>query len=92
MTADSSEPGDKTLLLRWKGGQQDAAEEFHRRYVEKLLSLIQKNIARRFSSRFEPADVIQSVMLSFFGAVADGLSIGLGAQWRHCCARRCCTR
>jgi len=72
MMADSGEPGDKTLLLRWKGGEQDAAAEFHRRYVEKLLSLIQKNIARRFASRFEPADVIQSVLLSFFGAVADG--------------------
>ena len=69
---DSGEPGDKTLLLRWKGGQQDAADTFHRRYVEKLLSLIQNNIARRFASRFEPADVIQSVLLSFFGAVADG--------------------
>jgi len=60
------------LLLHWKGGEQDAASEFHRRYVEKLLSLIQRNIARRFASRLDADDVAQSVLRTFFGAVADG--------------------
>lgn len=60
------------MLLHWKGGEQDAASEFHRRYVEKLLSLIQRNIARRFASRLDADDVAQSVLRTFFGAVADG--------------------
>ena len=61
-----------TLLGQWKLGNQDAANEFHQRYVEKLLPLIQRNIARRFASRFDADDVAQSVMRTFFGAVADG--------------------
>lgn len=65
-------PGDLTLLGQWKLGDQDAANEFHNRYVEKLLSLIQGNIARRFGSRFDADDVAQSVLRTFFGAAADG--------------------
>lgn len=72
MTLDRSESGDLTLLGQWKLGDQDAAQEFHRRYVEKLLSLIQANIARRFAARFDAADVAQSVLRTFFGAAAAG--------------------
>jgi DNA-directed RNA polymerase specialized sigma24 family protein len=70
----SSNPtrGDLTLLDQWKLGDQDAASEFYTRYVEKLLSLMQRNIARRFAPRFEPADVVQSVMRTFFGRVSSG--------------------
>jgi RNA polymerase sigma factor (sigma-70 family) len=71
MTSDPV-PGDRTLLLHWKGGEQDAASEFHRRYVEKLISLIQRNIARRFTSRMDAEDVAQSVLRTLFGAFADG--------------------
>lgn len=72
MTTGENPPGDKTLLGHWKAGEQDAATEFHGRYVEKLLSLIQKNLARRFSSRVDAEDVADSVLRTFFGAVADG--------------------
>lgn len=72
MTHDGGEPGDKTLLGYWKAGEQDAATEFHRRYVEKLLSLIQRNLAKRFSTRVDAEDVADSVLRTFFGAVADG--------------------
>lgn len=72
MTIGENEKGDRTLLLHWKAGEQDAASEFHRRYVEKLLSLIQRNIARRFASRVFAEDVADSVLRTFFGAVADG--------------------
>lgn len=72
MRHDGGEPGDKTLLGHWKAGEQDAATEFHRRYVEKLLSLIQRNLARRFSTRVDAEDVADSVLRTFFGAVADG--------------------
>jgi DNA-directed RNA polymerase specialized sigma24 family protein len=72
MKTDSGEPSDKTLLGHWKSGGQDAATEFHRRYIEKLLLLIQKNLAQRFSSRVDAEDLADSVLRTFFGAVADG--------------------
>lgn len=70
--SSESIPGDLTLLGQWKLGDQEAAVQLYSRYVEKLLSLIQRNIARRFASRFDADDVFQSAFRTFFGRVADG--------------------
>lgn len=66
--------GDLTLVALFRSCtgediQQDAAGKFADRYMEKLVSLIQRNISGRFQSRFDAEDVAQSVMRSWFEGV-----------------------
>ena len=65
MSSDE-EHDEASLLEQWQRGEQAAAAEFHRRYAEKVLSLVQRNLASRFSARFDPEDVVQSVMRTIF--------------------------
>lgn len=74
MTLNNSSLGDATLLalVRSCAGSEvseDAAAQFAHRYMEKLLSLIQRNIAARFQPRFDAEDVAQSVLNSWFEGV-----------------------
>lgn len=74
---NESSVGDLTLI-RLLGDDQTgnpnerAAAEFVSRYLEKLLSLIERNTAARYQSRFDPEDVAQSVLMSWIGAVHQG--------------------
>lgn len=66
--------GDLTLVALFRSCtgeevKQDAAGKFADRYMEKLVSLIQRNISGRFQSRFDAEDVAQSVMRSWFEGV-----------------------
>jgi RNA polymerase sigma factor (sigma-70 family) len=74
MSHGISSAGDATLMELFRCSadhqvQQDAAQRFAGRYMEKLLSLVQRNISGRFASRFDPEDVVQSVMNSWFDGV-----------------------
>ena len=74
MKLDDSSIGDATLLALFRSVngsdiREDAAAEFANRYMEKLVSLIQKNIAERFQARFDAEDVAQSVLNSWFAGV-----------------------
>ncbi len=51
---------------------QDAAAEFCARYMEKLISLVERNLSARFAARFSPEDVVQSVFRSWFANAKDG--------------------
>jgi RNA polymerase sigma factor (sigma-70 family) len=69
--------GDVTLLriLLCDGDQQvsqDAAAEFCARYMEKLISLVERNLSARFAARFSPEDVVQSVFRSWFADAKQG--------------------
>lgn len=74
MKLDDSSIGDATLLALFRSVngsdiREDAAAEFANRYMEKLVSLIQMNIAERFQARFDAEDVAQSVLNSWFAGV-----------------------
>ena len=74
MSDSASSVGDATLvaLFRSCSGEeikQDAARQFAERYMEKLVSLIERNISGRFQARFDAEDVAQSVMRSWFEGV-----------------------
>lgn len=66
--------GDATLVAMFRSCsgaeiRQEAAAKFADRYMEKLVSLIQRNLAGRFQARFDADDVAQSVMNSWFEGV-----------------------
>lgn len=74
MKPDDSSIGDETLqaFFRSCAGSaipEDAAAKFANCYMEKLLALIQRNIADRFQARFDADDVVQSVLNSWFQGV-----------------------
>ena len=74
MNIEDSSIGDATLLALFRSCtgsefRQDAAAKFAARYMEKLVSLIQRNIAARFQPRFDAEDVAQSVLQSWFAGV-----------------------
>ncbi|MCA9008293.1 MAG: sigma-70 family RNA polymerase sigma factor [Planctomycetaceae bacterium] len=77
MTDNPKSVGDVTLLalLNSAGGREvseDAAAQFYARYMEKLMSLVQRNLASRFSARVDPEDLVQSIFRSWFIGAREG--------------------
>ncbi len=70
--------GDVTLirLLNSCGNNkqisEDAATQFYARYMEKLMSLVERNLASRFSARVSPEDIVQSVFGTWFRRAKEG--------------------
>lgn len=65
-----SSPGtDKSLVRRYRAGEDDAATALYRRYARRLRGLVAKQCCREFSSRFDPDDVTQSTFRMFFDGV-----------------------
>jgi len=63
---------DRSLLVRLRGGQQDAATELYLRYAQRLRSLVRARCSPHLSRRLEPDDIVQSVFRRFFGKVLQG--------------------
>jgi RNA polymerase sigma factor (sigma-70 family) len=60
------------LVLRWRGGDQQAAAELVRRFTVRLLALARSQLSDKLARRVDPEDVVQSAYRSFFtGARAD---------------------
>src|SRR5579862_676446 len=68
----ADQPLDKSLLRRWQGGDQAAAQLLFDRYVERLLALARKRISQRLAGRVDAEDVVQSVFRTFFGRAKAG--------------------
>jgi DNA-directed RNA polymerase specialized sigma24 family protein len=75
MTGDvDSTVGDLTLLSIYRSlglqeGGEDAARKFTERYLDKLMVLIRANMSGKLQPHFDPEDVAQSVLNSWFGGV-----------------------
>ncbi|HEV3263089.1 MAG TPA: sigma-70 family RNA polymerase sigma factor [Gemmataceae bacterium] len=67
-----SEPSDRSLLRRFRGGQPDAATELYLRYAERLRALAARQCAPDLAPRLDPDDIVQSVFRTFFRRVAQG--------------------
>lgn len=65
-------PGDQTMMNRWRQGDQKAANELYERYVSRLVSLAQRRLSKRLSSRLDAEDIVQSAFRSFFVRARDG--------------------
>jgi RNA polymerase sigma factor (sigma-70 family) len=72
------------LLRRYRDGDEDAAEEIFRRYVERLTRLARSRLSPRLAGRTDPEDVVLSAWRSFFvGARAGRFSLRRsGDLWR----------
>ena len=65
-------PEDRSLVDRWRAGDQDAARQLFDRYVERLVALARKRISNRLAARVDPDYIVQSVFRTFFGRVRAG--------------------
>ena len=68
----SSRVTDNELVDRWRAGDEVAAGILHKRYMAKLLNLVGRHLASRFSPRLDADDVVQSVFGSFFNGAREG--------------------
>src|SRR5262245_49776131 len=59
------------LLARWRTGDQQAAVELFRRYVDRLIALVRSRLSAKFSRRLDAEDVVQSVYRTFFAEARD---------------------
>lgn len=62
----------RSLIERWRAGDEDAARQLFDIYVERLVALARRRISQRLSSRLDPEDIVQSVFRTFFGRVRAG--------------------
>jgi RNA polymerase sigma-70 factor (ECF subfamily) len=66
------DPSDHSLLVRLRGGQQDAATELYLRYAQRLRALVRSRCSPQLARRVEPDDIVQSVFRRFFRRVLQG--------------------
>lgn len=66
------ERSDRSLLVRFRQGEQDAATALYLRYAKRLQALARKQTAADLARRFDPEDVVQSVFRTFFRRVSQG--------------------
>jgi RNA polymerase sigma-70 factor (ECF subfamily) len=67
------ERSDRSLLRRFRRGEDDAATALYLRYAHRLLALTRTQASAELTRLNEPEDIVQSVFLSFFRKAADGM-------------------
>lgn len=65
-------PSDTSLLAKWRGGCQKAAQELYDRYGPRVRGLIQARLSTDLAQRLDPEDVVQSIFRRFFIKVREG--------------------
>lgn len=63
---------DRSLLRRFRSGEQEAATEIYVRYARRLQALAAKQTGADLAPRFDPEDVVQSVFRTFFRRASAG--------------------
>ncbi len=72
---------DRSLLLRFQEGNQDAATTLYMRYAKRLQVLAKAQTGQQLAARFDPEDVVQSVFRTFFRrAVESGYDVPAGEE------------
>lgn len=72
------------FFVRLNSGKESAAEEVDRLFRERLCSLVEREMDRRFAARESPEDAVQSALRSFYrGIDEERFHIdNTGAMWR----------
>lgn len=60
-----------TFFVRLNDGTASAAELVDERFRQKLCSLVERELNRRFASRLDPEDVVQPAFKSFFRGISE---------------------
>lgn len=78
------EPSSADLLDRYRAGDEGAATEIFRRYLDRLTLLVRSRLSSRLAARTDPEDIVQSAYRSFFlGAERGRFSLKRsGDLWR----------
>jgi RNA polymerase sigma-70 factor (ECF subfamily) len=63
---------DRSLLRRFRRGEEDAATELYLRYAKRLRGLARNQTSDELAARFDPEDIVQSVFRTFFRRAAQG--------------------
>ncbi len=66
------EASDRSLLRRFRGGDDDAATQIYLKYAERLMHLAENKTGQDLKARLDPEDMVQSVFRTFFRRVSDG--------------------
>lgn len=69
---ESPVPSDRTLLRKFREGNQDAASEIYLRYAKRLQATARNQTAGDLAVRKGAEDIVQSVFRTFFRRVAVG--------------------
>jgi RNA polymerase sigma-70 factor (ECF subfamily) len=79
-----SDHESQELLAQVRAGADEAAEELFARYAERLIALVRVHLSEKFAARFDPEDVVQTALRSFFCGVREGryLLHHSGDLWR----------
>jgi RNA polymerase sigma-70 factor (ECF subfamily) len=65
-------PSDRSLLRRFRAGQDDAATQLYLRYASRLHALAAAQCGSDLAARVDPEDIVQSVFRTFFRRAAQG--------------------
>ncbi len=68
------DPSFSAVISRLRAGDEEAAAEIFRRYVDRLIALASRQLDTRFRAKADPEDVVQSVYNSFFRRERDNRS------------------
>lgn len=66
------EQTDRSLLRRFRSGEEDAATRLYVRYARRLEALARSQSGAALAARLDPEDVVQSVFRTFFRRVSAG--------------------
>ena len=64
---------DRSLVRRFRQGEQDAATQLYLRYAARLQALAASQTSVKLVSRLDPEDIVQSVFRTFFRRASEGL-------------------
>ena len=66
------EPSDRSLLRRFRAGEQEAATRLYLRYAQRLHGLAIAQTGSDLQTRMDPDDIVQSVFRTFFRRAQEG--------------------
>lgn len=72
MPLAASEQTDRSLLRRFRLGEEDAATKLYLRYARRLEALARAQSGPALAARVDPEDIVQSVFRTFFRRAAAG--------------------
>jgi RNA polymerase sigma-70 factor (ECF subfamily) len=72
MLESAIDRSDRSLLRRFRLGEEDAATELYVRYSRRLEALARKQIGTALAVRVDPDDIVQTVFRTFFRRAAAG--------------------
>lgn len=69
---EEPQPSDRSLLQRYRHGQEDAATQLYRRYADRLRALAVSQCSGALAQRVDADDIVQSVFRTFFRRITHG--------------------